>query len=103
MAEKKEKDDNVAPDRAVKELFSAQLEMTTIHPKVVRYRVTGHKGLAVLGLHHIELDRANFPKHDDFNMGFINMTLPKGSTKGDFAKQAAFKKFKKLSIEILTV
>ena len=104
MAKEKEKTESTAPvERAVEKLFSAQLEMTTIHPKVVRYRVTGHKGLGVLGLHHIELDRANFPKDDDFNMGFINMKLPKGSSEKDIKKQAGFKMYKRLSLTITTV
>lgn len=104
MAEKKEKAESTAPvERAIEDLFSAQLEMTTIHPKVVRYRVTRHKGLPILGLHHIEINRAKFPKDDDFNMGFINMKLPKDSSEKDIKKQAGFRMYKKLSIKISTV
>ena len=104
MAKEKEKTESTAPiERAIENLFSAKLEMTTIHPKVVRYRVTRHKGLGVLGLHHVEIDRSNFPKDDDFNMGFINMKLPKDTPKGTLKKQANFKVFKNLSITIYTV
>ena len=98
MAEQKEKVESV-----VKELFTAQLEMTAIHPKVVRFRVTGHKGLGVLSLHHIEMDRANFPKDDDFNMDFINMDLPTDLPKTVFKRQASFRMYKNLAMNIFTV
>ena len=104
MAEKKGKAESTTPvDRAIEDLFSAKLEMTTIHPKVVRYRVTHHKGLGVIGLHHVEIDRRNFPKDDDFNMGFIDMKLPKDASEKDLKKQAGFRMYKNLSIKISTV
>lgn len=92
MAEKKEV-------KVVKELFTANLEMTTIHPKVVKYRITGHKGFGVLGLHHIDIDRTSFPKGDNFNMDFINKELPKEESELR-ALQSSFRKFKRLSIKI---
>jgi len=90
-------------EQETQELFTAQLEMTAIHPKVVRFRVTGHQGLDIFGLHHIEVDRANFPKDDDFNMGFINMDLPKDSPKKIVKQQAAFRMYKNLAMKISTV
>lgn len=101
MTKEKEKIEKV--ERAIEELFTAQLEMTTIHPKVVRYRVTHHNGLGVIGLHHIEIDRRNFPKDDDFNMDFINKELSKDVPKGLVKKQADFKVFKELALTISTV
>lgn len=101
MTEKKEKAEKV--ERVTQDVFTAKLEMTTIHPKSVRFRVTGHKGFGVIGLHHIEVDRRNFPKDDDFNMGFIDMKLSKDSSKEVFKKQASFRMFKHLSLKIFTV
>jgi len=92
MAEKKEV-------KVVKELFTANLEMTTIHPKVVTYRVTGHKGLGVLGLHHVDIARTSFPKDDNFNMDFINKKFPKEESELR-ALQKTFRKSKRLSIKI---
>jgi len=90
-------------EQGTQELFTAQLEMTAIHPKVVRFRVTSHKGLGVLGLHHIEVDRADFPKDDDFNMDFINMDLPTDLPKKVFKRQASFRMYKTLAMKICTV
>ena len=90
-------------ERAVKQLFSADLELTAIHPKVARYRVTGLKGLDIIGLHHIEVDRENLPKGDDFNMDFINMDLPKDAPKKMVKQQAAFRMYKNLAMKICMV
>ena len=66
----------MAGKKVKKDVFKAGLELTTIHPKVVRYRVTNSRGFNVLGLHHIEVDREDLPKEDNFNMDFINANLP---------------------------
>jgi len=90
-------------EQGTQELFTAQLEMTAIHPKVVRYRVTGHKGLEITGLHHLEMNREEFPKDDDFNMDFINMDLPKDAPKKVVKQQVSFRMYKNLAMNISTV
>lgn len=91
-----------------KPFFSADVEMTRISKFNVRFRVLNHEG-ATLPLHHLEFARSDFPIDDDFNMNFINADLRKlvddiGNKvevpKDIFAKQKAFRKFRKFRIMI---
>lgn len=63
-------------------LFSAILELENISGKVVKFKVKGSDGANVLNLHHIEIDRKDFPKDDNFNMDFINSNLDKAERPG---------------------
>ena len=105
MAKKKSNEEKV--------VFSADLSMRRIAKHGVRYRVENPEGLAINDLHHIEVDRAFFPKDDNFSMDFMNVEiLPQGDPeeqteqylaglKSLKKKQAEFRKFLALKLVIL--
>jgi len=57
---------------AKREIYSADLVMTKIHNSGVRFRVERQRGVKILDLHHVIIDRDSFPRDDNFSLGFID-------------------------------
>ena len=107
MAQKKK------ANKEVEELFSADLVLTSINKKEVKFRVEHPQGLKVQNLHHLIMDRLEFPMDDNFNMDFMTADLnnlprpvdpnevPDQKSIGALKKkQAEFRKFMNLRVAI---
>ena len=100
-----------------KPFFEAELRLRNIAKDLATYRVheirdgkaAEREGSDRLNIHHIQVDRSEFPKDDDFNMSFINQELSSENVKekdletfkGIVKKQAEFRKFMTMRMVIL--
>ena len=62
-------------EKKKKVMFRAKLEMTDIGMKLVKFRVTEHEGIGITDLHHLHVDRADFPRDENFSFDFMNRDI----------------------------
>ena len=59
--------------------FKAKMEMTHIGTKLVKFRVKESDGLDINDMHHIHVNREDFPRDENFSFDFMdrNIEIPK--------------------------